>query len=957
MKKIELKKTLEERVRDTEWTDANTWNVLRKIRGAKSARSEFSLRRLAPAAVALLLVMGIGIATLTGAPGNPDSIRDKAQYTAQPIVTVMAAGQGEGTGDLPEGEGTEKSYLDALREYYPEVADQLMPVNLSSEKDGIRLEMVSGLVKEYESWMVYSVQDVEGKYAGSELRASCLFEASGAAYGGEMPFLYADEKEHKYYFCDHTTYDEPVSRADRKIPVNMYSFDVNRVVKLDVAKLLDEHGVTSEGVLSPERQPWITAEGPVTPPKVQILDYTKPQLNIPVIGDVVLTGIGWVDGKIHVQLYNPNTHPVTGEMASSETNWYTSVDYNDDYWKEDLYDNARWNENGNEAGVWEEIILNCDREYLEKMNAQVEVTFIDARVDGDWEVKVPLNLVCGDVEPAEEGAENLLDPDAVDTLREFFCSWAGGDMSGMWQKTASEWIMSRNDGEGSLRSLIASGKPLSYQVNGVSGNDGDAERMITCTVEMENPVGEEPMHRQYAVTIRRGEYWYEIDPESFDRWETGNYDPDLDTVSLDEAENATWLISKDCPEMMNDGEILKLSSEKKGITMTVLSGEVREQMASFLCEVYDPEGRYSEFPYDLSWNVDIGTGAEVSAYPVYRSTEAHKVLYKMNVICSEPVTSEDRTVTLGMNSVSVREGAQVDLTEKVKKYAKTEEGVEPLDIALKILQNHHTGPKEVPGLKVLDDTDSLDIPLFGNTCLTGAGWVDGKLHIRIRTDRTSVEGYTAFWMNVDSGENTNILLKQVDYSPLEWFVYEDNTYWYEYVLDYTPEDLEKISLTFNALYNGKTLTDDWTVSFPLNSIRTESKAAEKSEAEKKADEWRTPLLDRVDEFFTAWQNGDTESMLAMCGAHWRDQQEILVRILDNRVPESWKVSEIRGLQTPVATVGIDIHMQPEETNGVYLVKMKRKRMASGILNRTDCMLLQILISSCCLERCRMRKSS
>ena len=837
MKKIELKKTLEERVRDTEWTDANTWNVLRKIRNTKAARREFSLRRLMPAAVALLLVMGIGIATLTGTPGNPDSIRDKAQYTAQPMVTALSAGQGEGNGDLPEGEGTEKNVREALKEYYPEVADQMMPVNLSSEKDGVRLEVVSGLVKDYESWIVYSVQDVEGKYPESMLRAICNDNVSGAEYGGETPFLFADEKEHKYYFCNHIVYDEPVKKADRLISVTMDSYEVQRDVKLDLAQLLKEHGTTSEGVLSPELMPWITAEGLVPQGKVTVLDYNKP-LNIPVLGDVLLTGAGWIDGKIHVQFHNPDAHGIPGERVSVLSNWIVSLYYDDEYWKEDLYDSALWDENGDDCNDWEEIILNCDQEYLEKMNAQVNVTVTDALVEKQIEVKVPLNLICGDVEPAEaEGAENLLDPDVADTLREFFCSWAGGDMSGMWQKTASEWIMSRNDGEGSLRSLIASGKPLSYQVNGVSGNDGDAERMITCTVEMENPVGEEPMHRQYAVTIRRGEYWYEIDPESFDRWETGNYDPDLDTVYLDEAENATWLISKDCPEMMNDGEILKLSSEKKGITMTVLSGEVREQMASFLCEVYDPEGRYSEFPYDLSWNVDIGTGAEVSAYPVYRSTEAHKVLYKVNVIYSEPVPTKDRTVTLGMNSVNVREGTQADLTEKVKKYAKTAEGVEPPDIALKILQNRHTGPKEVPGLKVLDDTDSLDIPLFGNTYLTGAGWVDGKLHVRIRTDRTSVEGYTAFWMNVDSGENTDILLKQADYSPLDW--YDDTAYWYEYVLDYTPEDLEKISLTFNALYNQKTLTDDWTVSFPLNSISTESKT-DANEA------WRTPLLDRED---------------------------------------------------------------------------------------------------------------
>ena len=93
MKKIDIRKNLDERVRDTEWTDENTWTVLRKIRNTKSARREFSLRRLMPAAAALVLFLGIGIAALTRNRGNPDPIRGTDEYTAQPIVTALAAGQ------------------------------------------------------------------------------------------------------------------------------------------------------------------------------------------------------------------------------------------------------------------------------------------------------------------------------------------------------------------------------------------------------------------------------------------------------------------------------------------------------------------------------------------------------------------------------------------------------------------------------------------------------------------------------------------------------------------------------------------------------------------------------------------------------------------------------------------------------------------------------------------------
>ena len=916
MKKIELKKTLEERVRDTEWTDANTWNVLRKIRGAKSLRSEFSLRRLAPAAVALLLVMGIGIATLTGTPGNPDSIRDKAQYTVQPMVTALSAGQGEGNGDLPEGEGTEKNYLDAFREYYPEVTDQMMPVNLSSEKDGIRLEVVSGLVKDYESWIVYSVQDVEGKYPESMLRAICNDNVSGAEYGGETPFLFADEKEHKYYFCNHIVYDEPVNKADRLISVTMDSYEVQRDVKLDLAQLLKEHGTTSEGVLSPELMPWITAEGPVPQGKVTVLDYNKP-LNIPVLGDVLLTGAGWIDGKIHVQFHNPDAHGIPGERVSVLSNWTVSLYYDDEYWKEDLYDSALWDENGDDCNDWEEIILNCDQEYLEKMNAQVNVTVTDALVEKQMEVKVPLNLICGDVEAGVKEPGEKLDPDAAESIRQFFSFWAGRDAKYMIQPLSNNWYKSVADGVAFTHSLIASGTPRSYQINDVKDGTADGEQIVTCTVEMENPVGEEPMHKQYEFAISKAEYRYEIEPTGFAHWKTGNYDPAVEMVYLDEESAVRDYLENNYGDYLTDRLVpINRSSENMGIRYELRSGFVTEDDGWFVCSVQDIAATDGAFPDRIWMDGDIGEAESFSQMVMYRNAAEHKTVYLVYVKYKQPVEDENRTVSMNLQSVDVnREGAKADLVPLLKGYAKTVEGVELPQLAKAILEHRFTGPTEVPGLKVLDYTKPQDIPLFKDTYLANAGWIDGKLHIQIRSTYKTKDGYTDLWFNTLLGGETEFLQKEMDYSPLDW--YDDTAYWYEYVFDFAPEDLDKLEMTVNCLFAQETLDNIWNARFPLNTIYVKSKT-DANEA------WRTPLLSRVDEFFSCWQKGDTESMLAMCTARWRDEQEVLVRILDNRVPESWKVSEIRGLQTPVATVGIDIHMQPEETNGVYLVKMKKE---------------------------------
>ncbi|MBP5726035.1 MAG: hypothetical protein J6Y48_03060 [Clostridia bacterium] len=194
MKKIDLKKNLEERVQYTEWTAKNTWNVLDRISSAKKAPRGHWVRRLAPVLAMVLLIAGVSVTGLWGGTGGPDTIRE--QYTAQPIVTAMAAGQGEGIGDL-EAEPAEKelSVSEKIQRDYPDLAPWLQPIGMSCEKDGIRLELISGAVKGNESLIVYSLQDVEGKHAGKEL-SPLLDLPEVKSSGNEL--LYSDPKEHTY---------------------------------------------------------------------------------------------------------------------------------------------------------------------------------------------------------------------------------------------------------------------------------------------------------------------------------------------------------------------------------------------------------------------------------------------------------------------------------------------------------------------------------------------------------------------------------------------------------------------------------------------------------------------------------------------------------------------------------------------------------------------------------------
>ena len=821
MKKIDIRKTLDERGRNTEWTDENSWTVLGMIRRTKANRKEFSLRRLMPAAVALVLLLGFGVTALTRSPGRPDPILDNTQYTAQPIVTAMAPGHVENADDLPEG-STEKKVIEALKESCPEVADLLIPVNRVCEKDGVRLEIISGLVKENESWILYSLQDLEGKNPGTALWAELWSASIGDPDEGQELTLYQDEKEHKVYLCSYTHYSEPVSTEARMIAMGVNYYEARRLANLDALQLLKDHGVTGEGILSPELIAGTAMDGtPIPKEKVKVLDYTQP-MNIPVVGNVLLTGIGWVDGQFHVQFHNPDTRTVIGENVTVSGDWFAYMDFNDDYWKDGLYDSVIWDENGDGSVDWKEFIVDCDAEYLEKLKPQIEVSTLENLVNGSWEVDLPLNLVCAESGPVEvEMKRSPLDEDTEYNIRQFFRDWVGGDADRMWQDVAYDWRTSREDGDGSLRSLIASGTPLSFQINDVNKGTADGEQIVTITMEMKIPGTETPVCRRYQVPVRPAEWGPLVDPAGFIDWEDAEYDPSRETFLLDDETNLNRALTEGYGYAASRLKTVNLSSaEKQGIRLDVISGFVSDQRVQLLCSVEDTEGAYAEFPSDPVFTGDFGADAEVSPVALYRSTAGHYGVYMVYVDFSEPVSPENRTITLTLNSANVCEGFRADLMPLLKEHAKAMEGTELPLHAEKVLQHRDRGATEVPGLKVLDYTQPLNIPLFRDTYLTGAGWIDGKLHVQLCYPLTASEDHKKLWINTLHGGKMDILRKEADYSPLYWF--DDTAYWYEYIFDYTQEDLEQLEMTANLLAGETTLKDDWTVSFPLSAILTES---------------------------------------------------------------------------------------------------------------------------------------
>ena len=263
MKKIDIRKSLDEKVRSVEWTDSDAWKVLDRIRKASRVSAGRRFTALLPAVAALALVLCVGLALLLR-PGAPDQIRDPLR----PIETALSASSG----------AFEDSIRQVLREEYPDVADKLIPMNLSTEKDGIRITLHSARVEGNEAYVLFSVQDLEGDRVNPDMRFSlALTDDAGAAWNisSHISPGYSPE-EHKAMFFAHCLVQTPVSPGVHTASLSIKTLRFCENTQVDLLPLLEQYApANGEGIA---------------------------EVNVPLYKTASLTGIGWSGGQLHVQI-------------------------------------------------------------------------------------------------------------------------------------------------------------------------------------------------------------------------------------------------------------------------------------------------------------------------------------------------------------------------------------------------------------------------------------------------------------------------------------------------------------------------------------------------------------------------------------------------------------------------------------------------------------------------------
>ena len=310
-----------------------------------------------------------------------------------------------------------------LYRIWPEAATTLMPVNMSCESGGVRMEVISAVSDGLELYITYSMEDLEGDRLNIE-NSPVMYVDPSDCYMWENSFEQPlrDEATGKIIFGEHFTYHGNISSED-VLHAHIHSFtSFEGPVDVDLFPYLEQYGSQVKTMAVPEdaqilwraddyEQPdWSDPPGPI-PASMQVLD-TGSSLEIPLADTVYLSGIGMVDGLLHVQLHYVNHQKtVVGEYLDTIVTRPDEVSYvlrdkDSGYWYNEWYqdpeklpnriDTLGWGTQPDDPDTpeWAEIIFTADAAELDP-DAQDFLIEIYRRIPilGNWNVEIPVRLI------------------------------------------------------------------------------------------------------------------------------------------------------------------------------------------------------------------------------------------------------------------------------------------------------------------------------------------------------------------------------------------------------------------------------------------------------------------------------------------------------------------------------------------------------------------------------------
>ena len=299
-----------------------------------------------------------------------------------------------------------------LHAFWPEAAEFLMPVNKSCESEGIRMEVISAVVKDNKVHVTFSMQDLEGdrlneftSVSFSEDTFPHSDEEEVRIWGSVTPLSF-DAETKKGVYAQEFDYDPALVGKDYEIPLYIQYLDQTEYEAMDLHPLLEQYGNDAKAGKLPENARAITTdtEAENNTEAVMILDPAA-NLKIPLNECTELSGIGWIDGKLHVQIHyledklirlsdGGSYYPASSYAQMQGTDGITPT-----YWEwvksNHVVFGWTWDDNGDEIRDWEEFIFPCDPADVQegKLRAVTRFNKRTEDVEGNWLVKIPMKMI------------------------------------------------------------------------------------------------------------------------------------------------------------------------------------------------------------------------------------------------------------------------------------------------------------------------------------------------------------------------------------------------------------------------------------------------------------------------------------------------------------------------------------------------------------------------------------
>ena len=484
----------------------------------------------------------------------------------------------------------------------------------------------------------------------------------------------------------------------------------------------------------------------------------------------------------------------------------------------------------------------------------VQATYTQERKDEFWEIQLPLSTICPDVKAETEGKPEKPETAAVDTtpatteeikyissypdtlndyklytLWDFFCKWAQADRENLpYSFTRAQ----RADGEKMQRKIdeLLSLKPLSYRIDDVKTADGN--RTYYCTVELEPDASQDARYEKIAINMVKDDEWIElIDLEGIQFLGAPESLPTDKVISL-----SGEAILRDQLDYFYQGVREKLqpigeTHESMGIRMEVISGYVEGKEIWCLYTMQDLEGNFDDFRPDTGELVDdIGSISTYQHALLYCDRTEHKCYYMLHLEHESAIGSDERIVNLTMRTVYFDHNGFFNLIPLLKEHMDPVEGVHPTKTLWDNDWEHPDKELNPEDYKVLDYTKPLDIEVIPGVFVTGIGWIDNQLHVQIRM----ADGLYCYSSWIDGDLNgITCYDRQVPNTPLSWA--DGDKYYDEYIYDFTPENIDELSLILTSNISKDKIDGPWVVRFPLSAIFPEVK-------------------EKTEESGTSWQN-------------------------------------------------------------------------------------------------------